>query len=530
MYVRMCIHVYPHVLERDAPVATIMATSSSSTDDKLKCGICLELFQDPRSLPCLHTFCRECIQRSLLNDNRSLNCPVCRAKHELGEEGASLLPVDQHSLEKLPLQKLLLQQRSGGDANKNCGFCGEAMSPVGWCSDCKVLICSQCLALHRKMAFLKKHHIIERGQSNPPEKVSMVSDCLKHSEEKLKFLCVDCSEMVCAECLLTIHKDHKYGTLEEARQSLETKFKELADLSVTKKEEFLEYSEKLSKVEGEMAESTQRMKDVVKKTFDAIAASVEAQRNEALQTVSQRLKEVQLEKELMEISLAQIDSFTRFAARIDECETTTSYTAMATQGIKLMERLKGISDKKDILDQKLMPIWLRGSENLHVPLDKLFKLGRPPLRFDPEPDSIVVVDDNSIYFTVSLESEGLQLMFATSLELSKCSLDVEVRYAKGTKLFPVKVTSEKQGVWDVKVDIDEEEEEEEKEDEEEEEGKEDEEEEEEEDEEEEEEAEKEGKEDEEEDEENPEKKVVVQCTVFDVTEKITYTIEAEYYD
>ena len=85
-------------------VATIMATSSSSTDDKLKCGICLELFQDPRSLPCLHTFCCECIQQSLLNDNRSLNCPVCRVKHELGEEGASLLPVDQHSLENYPFK------------------------------------------------------------------------------------------------------------------------------------------------------------------------------------------------------------------------------------------------------------------------------------------------------------------------------------------------------------------------------------------------------------------------------------------
>ena len=481
-----------------------MATSSSSTDDKLKCGICLELFQDPRSLPCLHTFCRECIQQSLLNDNRSLNCPVCRVKHELGEEGASLLPVDQHSLEKLPFQKLLQQQRSGGDANKKCGFCGEAVSPVGWCSDCRVLICSQCLALHKKMEYLKKHHIMERG--HPPEKVSMVSDCLKHNEVKLKFLCVECSEMVCAECLLTTHKDHQYSTLEEARQGLETKFKELADLSVTKKEEFLEYFEKLSKVEGEMVESTQRMKNIVNKTFDAIAASVEAQRNEALQTVSQRLKEIQAEKDLMEVSLAQIDSFTQFADRIDECETITSYMAMATQGIKLMERLKGIScNKKDILGQKLMPIWSQSSENLHVPLDKLFKLGRPRLRFDPEPDSVVFVHDDSIYFTVSLESEGFQLMFATSLELSKCSLNVDVHYANGTKSFPVKVTSEKQGVWDVQVDIDEEEEEEE------------------------EEAEKEeGKEDEEEDEEDAEKKVVVQCTVFDVTEGITYTIEPDY--
>ena len=58
--------------------------------DELKCGICLELFQDPRSLPCLHTFCLECLQR-LLNKNHSLKCPVCRAKHELSKEGAELL-------------------------------------------------------------------------------------------------------------------------------------------------------------------------------------------------------------------------------------------------------------------------------------------------------------------------------------------------------------------------------------------------------------------------------------------------------
>ena len=38
------------------------------------CCICLELFQDPRSLPCLHTFCRECIQRSLNETDHSMMC------------------------------------------------------------------------------------------------------------------------------------------------------------------------------------------------------------------------------------------------------------------------------------------------------------------------------------------------------------------------------------------------------------------------------------------------------------------------
>ena len=86
-----------------------MALSSFSTDDELKCGICLELFLDPRSLPCLHTFCRECIQRTM-DDNRSLKCPFCRAKLELGEKGAELLPVDQYAFQELLLKKLHLQQ------------------------------------------------------------------------------------------------------------------------------------------------------------------------------------------------------------------------------------------------------------------------------------------------------------------------------------------------------------------------------------------------------------------------------------
>ena len=52
---------------------------------------------------------------------------------------------------------------------------------------------------------------MERDQPNPPEKTL---DCLKHSG-KLKFLCVKCIEMVCAECLLTTHKDHEYSELED---------------------------------------------------------------------------------------------------------------------------------------------------------------------------------------------------------------------------------------------------------------------------------------------------------------------------
>ena len=89
--------------------------------------------------------------------------------------------------------------------------------------------------------------------------------------------------------------------------------KELADLVTEKKQEFSDYLEKASKAEGKALEYSELMKSEVNNVFDGIVASVEAQRNEALQSVSQGVKEIWSQKEMMEVSLAQLDSFTRFA-------------------------------------------------------------------------------------------------------------------------------------------------------------------------------------------------------------------------
>ena len=427
-----------------------MATSSHSTDDELKCGICLELFQDPRSLPCLHTFCRECIQRTM-DDHRSLKCPVCRGKIELGEEGADLLPVDQYAFQELPLK--MLQEPVGVD--KKCGFCGEAEFPVAWCNDCGVLICSQCLAFHKKMAYLKSHHIMESGRPKTLEKVLVASGCLRHTGVELKFLCTECSEMVCSECLLTTHKDHKYSTLEEARQSLETKLKKLVGMAATKKRKFSECLQKLCKVESEATESTEHMTSAVNKAFDVIVASVEAQRNEALQRVSQGVKEIWSQKELMEVSLAQIDSFTRFVDHTNKCSSSTSYVAMATQCIKLMEQLT--CEDEVALEQKPVYIWSQHGR-VHVPLDELFRLGRPSFKFTPAPGSDL---SNSSYlsdhivFTVSLDKNSLQLIYPASL--GKANLVVYARStsaASGTMSHPAVVTTQRPQEFSWLVDVD----------------------------------------------------------------------------
>ncbi|KAJ7996231.1 hypothetical protein DPEC_G00234900 [Dallia pectoralis] len=54
-----------------------MATASSPVTDNLRCAICKEIFTEPVSLNCQHTFCKSCIEQSLKTRQQ---CPLCGSR------------------------------------------------------------------------------------------------------------------------------------------------------------------------------------------------------------------------------------------------------------------------------------------------------------------------------------------------------------------------------------------------------------------------------------------------------------------
>ncbi|XP_041348913.1 uncharacterized protein LOC121368307 [Gigantopelta aegis] len=65
---------------------TDMASSCYTDNDEVSCSLCMEVFSDPRTIPCGHTFCRACLQ-NLFNSNKKphsiYRCPVCRKRVSL---------------------------------------------------------------------------------------------------------------------------------------------------------------------------------------------------------------------------------------------------------------------------------------------------------------------------------------------------------------------------------------------------------------------------------------------------------------
>ena len=61
--------------------------SGSKMESLLICPICLEILNDPRTLPCFHSFCVHCLERfvkkqrdqALYTEIEEFNCPTCRS-------------------------------------------------------------------------------------------------------------------------------------------------------------------------------------------------------------------------------------------------------------------------------------------------------------------------------------------------------------------------------------------------------------------------------------------------------------------
>jgi len=126
------------------------SSADKELDDMIECPICTEVFTDPRVLPCIHTFCFEC----LLNYGKGrrpgdrMPCPMCRKEFTIPANG---LPGMQKNFEKeklLHVRKRLAgqkAQRSSGDTQRNMCEQHKDKQIGAFCRDCKVAVCLKCV-------------------------------------------------------------------------------------------------------------------------------------------------------------------------------------------------------------------------------------------------------------------------------------------------------------------------------------------------------------------------------------------------
>ncbi|XP_033124525.1 tripartite motif-containing protein 2-like [Anneissia japonica] len=191
-----------------------LQTIAGIEERAIQCVLCQERFRQPKSLPCFHSYCLECLEQWVSKTGNS-SCPVCREHYPIPDAG--LEEIEENScivsllsmvagLEKEEEAKCVVCER---DAEYNC-------------KDCKEFLCTGCMQMHRRLPVTRDHILLplEEYKQQPSRERLLVkpSPCPTHKTLPLKFFCDYCRVPVCTECTVVTHKGetHRLRNIDDA--------------------------------------------------------------------------------------------------------------------------------------------------------------------------------------------------------------------------------------------------------------------------------------------------------------------------
>lgn len=312
----------------------------------LKCSICLELYKDPRILPCLHTFCLECLKRLVVDeeDKSTITCAQCRKNHSVPEGGVITF------LQNITILLELMEARSTDDKTEKllCGSCTSNDPAVAFCEMCGDLyLCDTCVSCHHRMKILKSHNVIKLDEL-VDHFMKFASDCPKHVGNQRNLYCKVCDTPVCSLCTHSDHTGHYYDQIDAVRSDVLSKVDTLiADArdQVQKCKDAMNFTDL---VENKIIKERGRIEEEVNLKYDEIIKEVEKNRKKALDDIEEAFaadgKVVCPGKIGIKLLQSQIESCLKSSDRFQSL--VSSYPEIIVLTGQLLEQLKTVKNRK----------------------------------------------------------------------------------------------------------------------------------------------------------------------------------------
>ena len=265
-----------------------MALSKATLDleNLVTCAICLENFteRDPRTLPCLHTFCVDCLQQTYLakvarkpSMKRFITCPTCNEKSKLPDSSVYKL---RHYFMARQVTDVVndlsrAQCQDEDDAVYWCTRCRKKRNPTSYCFDCIQPMCVACLANHNMKSANKLHVSVAVKRSNISSLI-----CETH-KEFVEDYCITCMCIVCSTCHTSTHKGHEFRSFSLKEDPSSTEIQQHIDSLINENGTFR------SKVFQLKEEFDAYLKDT--------ATEIDNLKNEIFQHITAEVKKIQNE-------------------------------------------------------------------------------------------------------------------------------------------------------------------------------------------------------------------------------------------
>ena len=345
-------------------------------EEEITCAICRDLFNDPKTIPCLHTFCKSCLEKSIETNKKmkvDVCCPSCRAP--VHSEIASI-PTN-FTIKSLVDIVTVRRRREDAVECDNCrgihrhhssskikkaADVTEVTDPpivsvaaAYWCVHCAKYLCNKCHDAHKQWGEFVEHKCVtieEIKTTSTQDLKSVLSEDLegaeimcKHHCKQLDFYCNDCRCLICHYCTAMDHKDHDYeDKLTEVADKEREKVKHAAAPldklleQVRKAIKELECTEKQISMKGEANVET------IRATYDEVYRLLKQQEEEAVDKANavkhSCVKRLTTQIENAKFLETELSSCDKFRADITEVGRTRKLLKYGDQIANKVDQLK----------------------------------------------------------------------------------------------------------------------------------------------------------------------------------------------
>ena len=215
-----------------------------------ECPLCLETVKNPKTLPCLHSFCLECLDKLANFARRQLQtkikCPVCQTSFSIPDTDTfANLPSSFHLnrlVDVLALHDSTVQVQK-------CNSCDESNPATSYCFVCQSFMCESCFQAHQRLKATRDHRnvLIDKLQAQDvQELIERPIMCSKkyHKDQPLEFYCQDCKVLICQKCSVVSHNRHNMTDTQQAAQEQKI---QMAEAVAKLKAEVLLYKNEIKK-------------------------------------------------------------------------------------------------------------------------------------------------------------------------------------------------------------------------------------------------------------------------------------------
>ena len=316
--------------------------------EEVSCPVCSDIYKDPKHLPCLHTFCLQCLKQwhRTSHGGDTIRCPKCQVVSRVPESG---------DLKDLPTSFYLnglidvLAIKECKSSQVRCGNCDKKSSESSYCFQCCVFWCDECVIGHNIIRSNKDHRVLalkDFQDKDYEDVLNRPSFCPKqrHEKDELKYFCKKCETAVCQTCVTMSHSGHALEHIEEEAERQKIEMKSLIE---TQKYNLQAKINTVSRLDEDYAKLIQQGEDVkrdVQRFVDELIATVEAkkqnifaavenQTTSSLETLTTQKTEIERQIKIIETSLEKANKLLTRSTNAEVVQLKKSFEAILAEGV-----------------------------------------------------------------------------------------------------------------------------------------------------------------------------------------------------